>query len=756
MKPNLNTNSNQGYSIGEVLYILRKNYRVILFSSITLFLFICYYTFNSPSIYKSTTSIMVSKDQSSMNMLEVGFVGERNYIDNELSVLQSRTTSDLVIKKLLNNDMNSKSLHLFGNGNSNSLTSIFFDNKENNRTSNLDSSVVFDKFSKSLRNSVSFANNLNTDIITISVESTNPEEAALIANTFVSVYKSLDLEWVTGEMTHLKSFLTQQIDEKEKDLRVIEEKLKLFQENEKIFSLDENSSILLSSLTEFESMYNNILASISISREKEKYLREKLTDQEKNLSDRVSNKISDRLYALEGEMSNLEIELISTISKYGPNHSAVEEIKLKIDKIKESIKKETRKLIDDGLYVSNPILYRQSIIDSLIVSKAEIAGLISKGDAYSLVIKDYEKSLESLPEKILEFARLERIRAVQEETFKFMSQKLEEARIGEASKLSKIRIIDYAIPIYKPIKPKKKQNIFFGFVLALSFGVFCAFIRELFDNTVKSIEQIERRGLSILALIPNLTSRKRGKYKSYKKNNKAEKLERQLITREDPKSPISEAYRSLRTSLLFSNVYNKNDKQANIILVSSSGPGEGKTTTVANLAITYANLGKKTLLIDSDLRKPVIHNVFHLDKSPGLTNYLASDSNMNDIIKQTTIDNLSIVTSGIIPPNPSELLHSKQMDIFIKQIKIDFDVILFDSPPLIAVTDAYVIMNHINQFILVVRSGVTQRGALERVLSTMEHSNKTVDGVVMNAVSEQNSYGSGYYYNYYQYYYSEE
>ena len=202
-------------------------------------------------------------------------------------------------------------------------------------------------------------------------------------------------------------------------------------------------------------------------------------------------------------------------------------------------------------------------------------------------------------------------------------------------------------------------------------------------------------------------------------------------------------------------MYTGNKDNCNIILVSSPGPGEGKTTTIANLAITYANLGKKTLLVDSDLRKPVLHDVFKIDKSPGLTSYLSGASNIEDILSKSNIENLDIIPSGVIPPNPSELLDSDLMKKFINTVKTNYDVILFDSPPLIAVTDSYVILKYVNQFILVVRSGVSERGGLERVLKTLKQTSLPLSGVVLNAMTEEHSYGAGYYYNYYQYYYGD-
>ena len=688
----------------------------------------------------------------------MGYSGERNFIDNEIGILRSRTTAEKVIKKLLYNE--NLDLYLFGSNGSNQsifkkITSFFVKKESNTDFDSLSNTDFINKYAEKLRKSVYISNNKRTDAINISIESKSPAEAAMLVNTLVDVYRERDLEWVTGEMSHLKTFLTNQLQKKEKELNKIENSLKSFQEKEKIFTIDDNSKVILDNLTLFETEYNNVLASIDIIDEKEKFINNQLNADEKQLAKKVSNTINQRLLAYKTEMAVLEGELISTQTKYGNDHSAVLELDKKLEDVKNKIEEETRKLIGEGITVADPILYRQSLMDSVISIKAVKANLLSKARAYQNLVKEYENKLGELPEKILEYTRLERDRVIHAETYRFMSQKLEESRIGEASKLSKIRIVDKAIENKTPIKPNKSQNIVFGIVIGLILGIGVSMCVELFDNTIKSIEQIERRGLVILAMIPAISSHEKNKRagKRYIKNNlQVEKLQRRLITHEDPKSPISESYRSLRTSLM----YTKSSKECNVILVSSPGPGEGKTTTIANLAITYANLGKKTLLIDSDLRKPVIHNVFKADKSPGLTSFLSSNSDFQDILNKTDIENLDIITSGVIPPNPSELLDSRKMIDFINKVKIDYDIVLFDSPPLVAVTDAFVLLKHIDQFILVIRPGKTERGALERVITSTEQSNLKITGVVMNAMSEEHSYGSGYYYNYYQYYYGDK
>ena len=206
----------------------------------------------------------------------------------------------------------------------------------------------------------------------------------------------------------------------------------------------------------------------------------------------------------------------------------------------------------------------------------------------------------------------------------------------------------------------------------------------------------------------------------------------------------------MRTNLVYSTTKIKT------LLISSAGPGEGKTTTVANLAITYANLGKKTLLVDTDLRRPVVHNVFGLEKEPGVTNFLSDQTrDIHKLVRSTPIENLSVITSGVIPPNPSEMLGSIKMREFIKVLESNWDMVLFDSPPLVAVTDANLISKGIDQIILVVKVGQTDKKAFHHTVQNLSNINAPLGGIILNAVDNKSSYGSYYYYyyqNYYNYY----
>ena len=213
------------------------------------------------------------------------------------------------------------------------------------------------------------------------------------------------------------------------------------------------------------------------------------------------------------------------------------------------------------------------------------------------------------------------------------------------------------------------------------------------------------------------------------KKSKKTELKRNLITNQNPKSPISEQYRTIRTNIQFSAV----DEEIRTIVVTSSGPGEGKSTTVANLAVVFAQQGKRVLLIDSDLRKPTVHYTFNFTNTFGLTNVLTRQSQLHDVVKETMEKNLYILTSGPIPPNPAELLSSRAMEQLMKDVEEEFDVVLFDSPPLLAVTDGQILASKCDGTILVVSSGKTETDQAVKAKELLNAANSHILGVVLNS-----------------------
>lgn len=215
---------------------------------------------------------------------------------------------------------------------------------------------------------------------------------------------------------------------------------------------------------------------------------------------------------------------------------------------------------------------------------------------------------------------------------------------------------------------------------------------------------------------------------------------RKLITKYDPKSPISEQYRTIRTNILFSSV----DEEIRTIMVTSSGPGEGKSTTAANLAVVFAQQGKTVLLVDADLRKPTVHYTFNTLNTSGLTSILTNQISLREAIQKSDEGKLYILPSGPIPPNPSELLGSNAMQQFMEEALEEFDVILFDTPPVLAVTDAQILANLCQGSVLVVSSGNTEKDSLVKTKELLSASNGKILGVVLNNKKQDKQ--SNYYY----------
>ncbi|WP_275064569.1 CpsD/CapB family tyrosine-protein kinase [Bacillus sp. PK3_68] len=226
-----------------------------------------------------------------------------------------------------------------------------------------------------------------------------------------------------------------------------------------------------------------------------------------------------------------------------------------------------------------------------------------------------------------------------------------------------------------------------------------------------------------------------------KKNETPGQTRRNLITEMDPRSPISEQYRTIRTNILFSAV----DQEIRSLLVTSAGPGEGKSTTAANLAIVFAQQGKKVLLVDADMRKPTMHYTFNFMNTVGLTNVLAKQKSLAAAVKETTVQDLAVLLSGPIPPNPAELLGSRMMAEFLKEAYRSYETIIFDTPPVLAVTDAQVLANQCDGTLLVINSGKTEADGAIKAKELLQAAKAKPLGVVLNnrKLKETNYY---YYY----------
>lgn len=313
---------------------------------------------------------------------------------------------------------------------------------------------------------------------------------------------------------------------------------------------------------------------------------------------------------------------------------------------------------------------------------------------------------------------------------------LNELQVSQAKESSNVVQIEDARPNVNPIRPRTLTNTLLAAVVGGMVALGIAFLVEYLDDTVKSPDHIlEDTGMSTLGHITDIPG--------------DSSFER-LITFHTPRDPISEAFRVLRTNLSFSAV----DGGLKTMLVTSSSPGEGKSNTAANLAVVIAQTGKRVLVVDADLRRPTQHKVFELPNNQGLTTAVVdSQTPLQHHIQKTAISQLFVMTSGPIPPNPSELLNSQRMHQVCETLSETFDLIIFDTPPVLTVADATILSTMVNGVLIIVDAGNTRRGALHDAWDRLQQSNAPVFGVVLNRLKK--SRGGYYYYHYYEAYEEE-
>jgi tyrosine-protein kinase Etk/Wzc len=358
-------------------------------------------------------------------------------------------------------------------------------------------------------------------------------------------------------------------------------------------------------------------------------------------------------------------------------------------------------------------------------------------------IHDLRERLSTFPGKQSQFAQLQLEVELQNDTYRYLLSQLEAARISAATIAPYVQIVEPAQAANR-IGMGLRQKVMIALMVGLFMAIMAAFFLEYLDQTIKTSADVERAlEVPVLGLIP-LEAMQFGVPSSTASNGRR-RQNLPLVSLLSPDHPASEAYRTLRTNVTF---VNAEQRQLQLLVVTSPGPGEGKSTTAANLAITLAQQGSRTLLVDADLRRPLVHRAFNLVQEPGLTDVLVGTSSLREAIRPNVVPKLDVLPAGALPPNPSELLGSEAMQQLLASLRSQYDTIVFDSPPTLAVTDATVLGASSDGVIMVVRAGETDEVAAQRALQQLRRVQAKIAGTVLNGIQKQRDR----YYNYYSYY----
>ncbi len=487
---------------------------------------------------------------------------------------------------------------------------------------------------------------------------------------------------------------------------------------------------------------------------------------EKNIKENVSidNVLNNTLISnLISEIVAKERYLIilSSKSNYQMDHPELVNLNEELSNLKRELKAKISETVSVNT-LQDPFSYRSTLIERLANVESEYEIVSSKLVGLRETVQYYQFEMSRLPDQELELSKLTRDKLFNEKIHTIITEKYEDAKVAEISQIGNVRILEVAGVPRNPIKPKKMMNYLIGVILGLGLGIGSAFLAHSLDTKLRTIEDIENQVKSpIYGTIPIIDTPvgeldELNNMIEHSSEEQKEKLRRslihitgQLISHYSPKSPIAESYRSLRTNI----IANKQPGSMSL-LVTSSAPKEGKSTTSSNLAITLAQMNSKVVIVDVDMRRPTIHTKFGLKKDNGSSDYLIDDTlSVEDVVKHSGIPNLDVITSGFIPPNPSELLASARMDQFIRELQSKYDYIIFDTPPVIAVTDAIIMSKKVDKVLLVLRVAFTEKAVLNRANEILSNVNKKVDGYIINGIKVQKYYNRHKYYYYYYYYY---
>ena len=552
-------------------------------------------------------------------------------------------------------------------------------------------------------------------VVNVNYTSPNPVLSRMIANAVSKAYiekildmrmqsASYEIEWMTGKAEEERIKLEQAEAElqqyiKEKDIVTIENRLAVTPQ--KLSALTSQFTQAETQRKQLEAVYQKVI----------------------QMNDRPEAALTIPVVADNPTVQSIRTQMLATeqkiselTKKYGPKHPVMKRTQAELESLQAKQEREIRHVIDT-------VKIQYELAQK---NEADMAQLLASTKSSTMNINEHFTQYEHLKRKVENGRQL----------YDALVKKISEQRVTDRAQTTDVWVVEEAPTPEVPVSPNKKRSLLLGLLLGTMGGIGLAFFIEYLDNTVKSPDDAQERfGLPVLGTVPRLEP-------------KEGDIEKILLSAE--RSNYAESFKTLRTAIMLSSA----DAPPKGILVTSMLPEEGKTTSAVNLAISFAMTGKHVLLVDGDLRRPRIHNVFSLDNSRGLSTYLAGASE-SSIFQKGPLETLTILTAGPFPPNPSELLTSEKLPRLIKAAQEKFEFVIFDSAPIMTVTDALILSRLLTSTLVVIRSSATPYEVVNKGLERLKDVNAPLPGLVINDFNFSNA--ASHYYHYYRYdYYTQD
>jgi capsular exopolysaccharide synthesis family protein len=750
--PRSNENETDSLDPKKIFSLLLRHKLLILFFLIIGGIGGWFYANSITPRYESSGTLMISSNSSTEDELsriisQTTGMGTGSTIANELQVIQSREFSRLIAERMIEENPGDRS----------EFPILFTEDEEGNISRVSESSVT----GRIRRNLSTMRPESDSDVIQISFRSTSPEETAYVVNAAMDIYvdRSTQLNRQAAELT--SKFLESEREEIQEKLRESEQRLQDFMDSTGIVQVDEQASGMVSRQVEIESELQAVNLELQTIEQAIANHEQQLDRIKPGLSEQFSEAIGPRIRNSQEELARYESERTLILSKNpGVREREVTPPRLKyldeqIARVKEEITELSEQLFtEDDEFMGMDTADRAELVSNiqsrLVELQIEQNQYQSRKNALEERKTEANANFESLPEGMIELARLQRDVAINEELFLSVSSKYAEMSVLKQSQFGFGRIIDSALVPSIPVSPNKNLLLIVGIIFGGFFAGAIIAGKEFFDNSINSVDQLKFSQLPMLAAIPELDKVPNRKKKSFK--NGEEKIPDELVLLRDRSNIASESVRRLKNNI----VYQHGDTPPKTIAVTSAEKGDGKSTIVSNLGIAFAEEGYKTLVIDTDFRRPRLHQYFGLSNKNGLTDYLAGNLPIIQLFRNTDLSNLKVVTAGSDALQPENIVNSKEFKKFLTNMEEMFEVIILDTPPFGIISDSTSLLKKAEATLLVTKYRKTNRGVFLKTIEELNRINANVIGIALNAFDHRketgNYYGAGYYKSFYSNY----
>jgi succinoglycan biosynthesis transport protein ExoP len=707
-----------------VKVIYRRRW-IALTAFLLVFLSMCVYTFTAVPIYEARVQILIEKEASNVVTFKEAYEQNQvadDYYQTQYKILQSRALARRTIDALnLGNDQR------FNPKADNSLTvrkivmwpvrlaSNWFRPSRAIEPPQPDESKVQSALIDRFLGGLSVAPVRNSRLVDVKFESPDAALSAHVANALAQAYIDQNLEFRFVSSKDASDWLGVRLAEQKKLVEASEQALQQYREKTDAVPLEDKQNIVVQKLVDL----NGAVTRAKTERIQKEAAYKQITagQNDRNAVDSIPAILSNVfIQQQKGELADLQRQQAQLSDKLGPNHPEMVKLSSAIRAAEAKIQGEIAKVVQA---MRND--YEQSV---------------AQENSLTSALEQQKNDALALNRKGIEYGVLARDAASNRQIFESLLQRTKETGISGELKTSNIRVIDAAETPGSPIRPTRSMNLLLGLFAGGALGIGLAFFFDYLDNRIKSPDELKQHlGLPFLGMVPALFDKA---------------MANPLISNGVPAN-FSESFRAVRTNLLFSSA----DAGARSVVITSTAPGEGKTVVATNVAVALAQAGQRVLLIDADMRKPRVHDVFNRPQEPGLSNVLVGNAQASEAIHTTGVRGLWLMPAGVLPPNPAELLGSKRFKDFVGSLSQHFDWVLIDTPPVMAVTDSSVVAHLVTGVLFVVGSEMTSRHAAQRAIEQLERAQAKFVGGILNRVDVQHNpyYYSQYYRREYADYY---